>query len=96
MTVKFQKTNCTLEFGKYSNGRIAIELVETETGEPYATASVNLPAYNIGKDEIAIKDHSENEEMVQALMEAGIVSKPVGYVDSGYVRIPICKLLKTE
>ena len=38
--------------------------------------------------------NSENEGVLDALVEAGYVSKPIDWVRTGFVTCPICKLLK--
>jgi|APSaa5957512576_1039674.scaffolds.fasta_scaffold12820_6 hypothetical protein len=91
--VKFKQWNCEVEFGEYSNGRIAIELVDPE---PIAVATVNLPDVVLKDDEVIIKDYSENEGVLDALVEAGYVSKPIDWVRTGFVTCPICKLLKKD
>lgn len=57
---------------------------------PYATctAAVN----GLGADEYAIKDWSENEGMLDLLVDAGIVDPPHRYITSGYVLVPVCRL----
>ena len=42
---------------------------------------------------VAVKDWSENVGVLDALVSAGIVSKPEDYIPSGHVRIPVCRLL---
>lgn len=97
--MKFKQWNCDLKFAKYGNGCTAIMLVAAEDdeipGEPIATASVNLEDGVVGEGEIAIKDYSENEGMLEAMVDAGIVSEPLRMEASGYVEIPVCKLLIT-
>jgi len=95
MKVKFERWDCVLKFPKYRNGRTAIELVNDVAPylETILIASVNLPDEEIGKDEICIKNHSENEWILDILVKAKVVSEPIRYADSGFVRIPICKLL---
>lgn len=92
-TVKFLDWDCTVAFAKYGNGRFAIQLFDAETHEPIATASVNLPFEPLASDEIAIKDYSENEGILDALVKAGVVSTPLRFVESGWVSIPICHLI---
>lgn len=95
MEVQFKEWACTAEFNSYQEGNaIAIELIETQTGEPVAVATVNIDG--LMHDEVAIKDYSENEGMLMALILAGIVKPPHRYVRSGFVTIPIVRLeLKT-
>lgn len=82
-----------LHVQRYSNNRIAIECLDPNDGEPIAVATVNLPDEHLGENEVFIKDYSENEGMLNSLMEAGIVSAPIDMVQSGFVQIPKCKLL---
>lgn len=93
-TVIFKGWSCTLNFATYfENKRTAIQLFDTNDGSPVATASINLSEEVLEADEIAIKDYGENSGMVKALVDGGIISEPIRYVTSGYVEIPICKLL---
>jgi len=87
---------CTLEWRRYTNGRPALLLIDSTTdGEEVAVASVNLPDIELEPDEICIKDYSENEGMLSALVTAGIVEKPHRFERSGFVTIPICRLRVT-
>ena len=61
--------------------------------EPLATVTVN-PSGRIGKDEIAVKNYSENEGMLEFLIENGYVAEPHRVIVSGFVEIPVCKVLK--
>ena len=61
-----------------------------EDGFPFAKCTVNIPG--LEKDEVAIKDYSENEGMLDFLLSNSIVEKPHRYEHSGYVRIPVCKM----
>ena len=65
---------------RYPNDNIAIQLYAD--GTPYSTATLNDPELELEADQILIKDYSENEGMVKALQEAGIVQPlyphPVG------------------
>ena len=103
-TVRFQKWNCTLQFGKYSNGRIGIQLYNADpikedgyTMEPgtvpIAKATVNIPEENIEQDEVIVKDFSENDGMLDALLNAKIVSQPIRFIRSGFIQCPVCKLI---
>jgi len=90
--VMFAGELCSLQFGNYGNGRLSIQLADRH-GEPYGRATVNLPDEVLGEDEVFIKDYSENEGMLSALIEAGIVADTGRRVRTGYVEVPVCKLL---
>lgn len=46
-------------------------------GEPVATATVNIPEIQVADDEVLIKDYSENEGMLDALIQAEIINPEV-------------------
>jgi hypothetical protein len=95
--VKFREWTCTLEVDHYKNNdRIALQLIELTTGEPVATATVNYPEFPLAPGHVIIKDYSENEGILQALIDAEVVSKPKVYLQFGYVSCPVCKLLIKE
>jgi hypothetical protein len=100
MQVKFKNWVCKMQIGCYSNKRVAIALIDAENYEPIATATVNLPEVKLKSDETIVKDYSENEGMLKALTDVGIVTKVVRRVRTGYVECPVCKvnmeLLKAE
>lgn len=92
--VKFRKWTCDAKFARYGNGRVAIKLIDVNDESLVAVASVNLDdGVEMAADEIAIKDYSENEGMLAAMIAADIVSEPLRYESTGYVTVPICKLL---
>lgn len=93
MDVKFKKWECSLAFGEYGNGRTALFLTDNATLEDVLCASVNLPDEVIGSNEVAIKDYSENEGVLDALIKHKVVSKPKRYVNLTHVSVPICELL---
>ncbi len=92
--VTFLDYVCDVTFEAYqNNNRIVIELTIAEDGEPMLTASVNLPNEQLGYNEVAIKNYSENEGILDILINAGIISNPTRFVDSGFANIPICEVL---
>jgi len=93
MKIRFRGQNCPIQLTKYAHGNPALLILDEESGQRIAVASVNLPRGQVGEGEIAIKDWSENEGMLAALIEAGVVSQPLREVLSGFVKIPICTLL---
>ena len=51
----------------YANSRKVIELFEAETGEPFCVATVNIPDAFLLKQEVVIKDYSENEGILSPI-----------------------------
>jgi len=88
----YETYNVSLETGKYTDGRTFLQLIDTEDGAPIMMATVNIPAVVLEKDEIIIKNYSENEGVLEFLIENGIVSKPLRWAASGWVTCPIVKL----
>jgi hypothetical protein len=96
-TVKFKQWRCIVEQYNYrDNNRTALELVDSITGEPIATATVNLPRFMLEPNEVIIKDYSENEGMYQALYEAGIIGEKKRMASTGFVECPVCDLIQSE
>jgi hypothetical protein len=81
----------TLERCNYRNNNgLALELVETKTGEPFMMCTVNIP--NLSDGEVAIKNYSENEGVLDFLIKEGIIEPPHRFDSSGYVSLPVCKV----
>ena len=93
MNVNVNGTECQVVFRQYPNGRPAIQLIDVTDGGPYTTATINLPEVRLGKDEVIIKDYSENAGVLEGLVNSGIVQLTGRSVESGYITAPICKLL---
>lgn len=90
-TLKVFGTECSLYKSHYTNNNAnALMLVETETEEPFMTASVNLPEIQLKPDEVIIKNYSENEGILDILINENIVL-PLMLVGPGMM---LCKLLK--
>jgi hypothetical protein len=85
----------SVSFNKYQNGQNVIQLFDMADGFPFVMASVALTNVELDSDDVAIKNYSENEGILESLMAAGIITKPHSFVPSGYVNIPICKIIKT-
>lgn len=75
----------------YKNGQICIQLIDTSDGFPFATATVAVEDNLLKEDELAIKDYSENEGILDTLIDHNIVEHPRAFIQSGFVKIPICK-----
>ena len=65
---------------------------ENEEG-PIAVATMWIPG--LAKDEVAIKDYSENEGVEKTLRHANVIEqKPLRTVKSGFVNVNIYRLTK--
>ena len=97
--IKINNQKCEVIFGNYMNGATAINLIcldGEDEGEPYATATINIPRIKLEKNEIIIKNYSENEGILDALVEANIVEDTGGKINVGYAYANICKLKTKE
>lgn len=72
---------------KYSNDRICIELWVEEDGfmEPFGKVTTNLPDQHLNEGEFFVKDWSENEPMIAALIAAGWLLPTGREVISGFI-----------
>jgi hypothetical protein len=78
--VTFLKHVCIVKKSEYqSNNRIALELESKADGEPFAVATVNV-FVPMKKDEVAIKNYSENEGIREALQLAKIIGPPLNFI----------------
>jgi hypothetical protein len=78
---------------KYHTGNLAIMGV-CEDGEPFATLTVNMPQHQhlLEKDEVFIKNWSENEAFAQEALMSGFFCQWSKTVPSGFVQVPIWKV----
>lgn len=91
-TVFFLNENCTVEFARYRhNNQIAIKLI-CEDGSPMATATSCLD-HEIPDGMAALKTYSENEGIMEALIEAGIVRFTGMGINNGFVVFPLVEII---
>ena len=85
-------------YASEAGGSKAIYLVDAADGEPVATATVNVEGVSekLPDREVLIKDYSENEGMLEALARAGLVEDTGRRVRTGYVAVPVARLLYPE
>jgi len=62
---------------------------------PCARATLN-PDFLLPENHVAIKDYSENEGVLEALIAARVIETTGEYVQAGFENVPICRLLITE
>lgn len=82
-----------IRFGRYAADKKhkAMRLYDVRDLAPLATASVNLDIPQ-EKEDIYIKNWSENEGILQELIKHDIIELPHGGIATGFVVAHICKL----
>lgn len=94
-TVRFRSQELTVELTRYARPKNPAIQLWSSTDGPYCRASVNTDEL-LPPGMIAIKNWSENEGILDALIDARIVGKPVYSYPEGFVEIMICPLLIQE
>jgi len=92
-TKYISEQDVVLEYGEYGNGRVAIQLASVD-GEPLCVATVNLPNADVPDGHVLIKNYSENEGILDALVKAGVIGEPIAEIPTGFVMVQVCPLLK--
>jgi len=94
LRMRFHLWDCYVQFSKYIDGKgTVIQLYDVNDNELVITATVNLPNIPVPPGHVLIKDYSENAGILEALIEAEIISYPVGLVPIGHTYAQLCKLL---
>jgi len=80
---------CRPEVSAYAGGRLAINLLywdsEMQGWFPHCRLTTNLPDQHLNEGEVFVKDWSENEPIVDALLKAGWLSPTGREVISGFI-----------
>ena len=99
-TVQFKNWRCRLYLASYSDGNTALSMYDTEDGSAIACVSLNLvpvePELLDDRALIYLKDYSENEGMLDLLIDEGIVERPGRYRQSGYIEAPLVRIIDPE
>lgn len=93
--VKFNGFDCNVKFSIYTNNNATGILLVDDDGDLVTVASVNINEEEgeVLPDEVAIKDYSENEGIVDVLVDAGVIDKDsVRFIPSLFVIVPVFKL----
>jgi hypothetical protein len=76
--------------GRYRHGgNLALQLVDADTGEEYATLSINKAGLDLAGDEFLFKTYSENEGLLKEMLRVGAVEFTGRQTDLG----PVCRLI---
>jgi hypothetical protein len=87
--------NVFLRKDKYLiGGRTRLEFYDVKDSRKLVfIATTNMPEFDIPEDCTAIKSYSENEGVLKFLQDNKIVGEVLYFIKSGYVRIPVVKVL---
>lgn len=77
----------------YAQGTVALQFLHADTYEPILKATVNIPHIVLKKDEVLIKDWSENRGVLAWLQLNGIVGPTLSTHATGLVYAHKVKLL---
>lgn len=83
--------NVTIRKGIYENGQTLLELVDGN-GEVLMRPTVAL-MFPVNDGEVFIKNYSENEGILEALTDAGVIEPTGETVPCGYTEAHVAKLL---
>jgi hypothetical protein len=95
MKIKFkygEYDNCSLRFSKYQDGTIALRIFD-EYDHPLMTVTKNVPGCSLKKNQILVKNYSENEGILECLEEQEIIERTGMLCSSGFIDLHICNLL---
>ena len=100
MTVTFMNEKLTVVKKKYLNGQHCLELFD-EMGMPFMKATAAIEDFKAepylqflnNENTVFIKNYSENQGILDALVDAGIVKDTGLTMSSGFTKLNICELL---
>ena len=83
--------NCVLQKKEYRNNKnVCLHLIDIEDGCPVVIATSWIEG--LEKDEVAVRNHSEAEGVLETLISNSIIEPPHRIEKSGYINLHICKL----
>lgn len=95
MKIKFKYgecDNCSLQFGRYKDGSYALSIFD-DYGEPLINVTKHVPGYKLQENQILVKNYSENEGILECLIEQEIIKNTGIVVPTGFVQLHVCDLL---
>jgi hypothetical protein len=87
-TLVYKQNEMILSVNTYKDKSLALSLTDAETGEPWSTLTVCID-YPMPYGVAAIKNYSENEGMLQWLIENNLIRTLLGSERTGYVSVPL-------
>lgn len=91
---QFKGYTLSIEMTRYAgNDRPAIQVIDMEDGYPYCMATVNMPDMDLADNEVAIKNWSENEGILECLQANGVIGPVKRRMPTGFVYVDVVDLL---
>lgn len=89
--------SASIHVGRYpKGGAIYVQLytADDDYPEPLATLSTNLVPYgaSLGDDEFSVKDWSENEPLIQSMLDTGLFEDTGRRTPTGYAMAPTWRI----
>lgn len=99
-TIKFtpsyqeEEIEVELEFGRYPGGQRYLQLWHKD--EPYLTPTrrINVPGtpvFVLDDDDLVLR-HTDNEELIEALIDVEIIDKPHAKLLCNYIILWVCQI----
>jgi len=89
---KYGMWRAQIHWRYYENSRRAMELI-TKDGEVICVATINIPEVDVPDGHVLIKNWSENEGVLESLLENGVIEDTGIRIPTGYVEAALCKVL---
>jgi hypothetical protein len=90
--LKFRGKTFSIWSSEYTNGRRALSL-KSGKGASALVITTNLPQDAVETDHVVVKNYSENEGILEACIEQGILAPPTRLIPGGFFDFPVCKVL---
>lgn len=84
--------NCSLHFSNHLDGSIALT-IQDEYGNPLINVTKFLIENIFGEDKILIKNYSENEGILECLIDKGIIKHTGKIIAIRNIELHVCDLL---
>ena len=95
-TIRFMQWDCRVRFNRYTrNDRLAIQLI-TEQDEPLLMATVNVPCFPLGDDEVLVKNCDENKGVLECLTTAGVIAPTGKTMQVGHAIVHVCRFMMLD
>ena len=92
MVIPVNDWECKVVMERYEQGGMALRLIDATDHDPIYRATSNLLDQQPGEQEVFIKNYAENEGVLEALMDAGLVSDTGKVVETGHAALNIARM----